>query len=102
MYTALLLHDKEEIRRKYQNKFRYVMIDEYQDTNYAQFKIVNLIAGVHQNLCVVGDDDQAIYSWRGADIRNILSFENDYQNVLKIKLEQNYRSPRSFLDAATA
>ncbi|MCF7793965.1 MAG: UvrD-helicase domain-containing protein [Candidatus Cloacimonetes bacterium] len=100
MYTAILLHEKEDIRQKYQKKFRFVMIDEYQDTNYAQFKIVNLIAKVHQNLCVVGDDDQAIYSWRGADIRNILSFETDYKNVLKIKLEQNYRSPKSFLQAA--
>ncbi len=100
MYTALLLHDHEEIRRKYEKKFKYVMIDEYQDTNYAQFKIINLIARNHQNLCVVGDDDQAIYSWRGADIRNILSFESDYKNVLKIKLEQNYRSPKSFLLAA--
>ncbi|HHE64938.1 MAG TPA: hypothetical protein ENL09_02840 [Bacteroidetes bacterium] len=100
MYTAILLHDNEKIRKKYEQKFRYVMIDEYQDTNYAQFKIVNLIARNHQNLCVVGDDDQAIYSWRGADIRNILSFESDYKNVVKIKLEQNYRSPKSILDAA--
>lgn len=100
MYTAILLHENEEIRQKYENKFRYVMIDEYQDTNYAQFKIVNLIAKNHQNLCVVGDDDQAIYSWRGADIRNILSFETDYKKVEKIKLEQNYRSPKSFLQVA--
>ena len=100
MYTAILLHDNEEIRRKYEQKFQYVMIDEYQDTNYAQFKIINLIAQKHQNLCVVGDDDQAIYSWRGADIRNILSFETDYKNVTKIKLEQNYRSPKTFLAAA--
>ncbi|MCD4796980.1 MAG: UvrD-helicase domain-containing protein [Candidatus Cloacimonetes bacterium] len=100
MYTAILLHDNENIRKKYEKKFKYVMIDEYQDTNYAQFKIVNLIAKNHQNLCVVGDDDQAIYSWRGADIRNILSFEKDYNNVLRIKLEQNYRSPDSILDAA--
>lgn len=102
MYTALLLHDHEDIRSKYKSKFRYVMIDEYQDTNYAQFKIINLIALDHQNLCVVGDDDQAIYSWRGADIRNILSFENDYKNVLKVKLEQNYRSPKSFLALANS
>ena len=102
MYTALLLHDNEVVRQKYEKKFKYVMIDEYQDTNYAQFKIVNLIAGNHQNLCVVGDDDQAIYSWRGADIRNILNFESDYKNVLKIKLEQNYRSPKTFLDVANS
>ncbi len=102
MYTAILFHDNAKVRKKYEKKFRYVMIDEYQDTNYAQFKIINLIAKDHQNLCVVGDDDQAIYSWRGADIRNILSFEADYKNVMKIKLEQNYRSPKSFLDAANS
>ena len=100
MYTAILLHDNKEIRKKYADKFKYVMIDEYQDTNYAQFKIINLIAKEHQNLCVVGDDDQAIYSWRGANISNILNFEKDYKNVLTVKLEQNYRSPKSILDAA--
>jgi DNA helicase-2/ATP-dependent DNA helicase PcrA len=100
MYTAILLHDNKEIRKKYADKFRYVMIDEYQDTNYAQFKIINLIAKEHQNLCVVGDDDQAIYSWRGANISNILNFEKDYKNVLTVKLEQNYRSPKSILDTA--
>jgi DNA helicase-2/ATP-dependent DNA helicase PcrA len=100
MYTAILLHDNKEIRKKYVDKFRYVMIDEYQDTNYAQFKIINLISKEHQNLCVVGDDDQAIYSWRGANISNILNFEKDYKNVLTVKLEQNYRSPKSILDTA--
>ena len=100
MYTALLLHDNKAVRKKYTEMFKYVMIDEYQDTNYAQFKIINLIAKEHQNICVVGDDDQAIYSWRGANIRNILNFENDYKNVLTVKLEQNYRSPKSILDAA--
>ncbi|MCK4956019.1 MAG: UvrD-helicase domain-containing protein [Candidatus Cloacimonetes bacterium] len=102
LYTALLLHDNEAIRRKYEKIFRYVMIDEYQDTNYAQFKIVNLIAGNHQNLCVVGDDDQAIYTWRGADIKNILEFEKDYKNVTIIKLEQNYRSPAVILNLANS
>jgi len=102
MYTAILLHDNESIRSKYEKMFQYVMIDEYQDTNYAQFKIVNLIAKNHQNLCVVGDDDQAIYSWRGADIRNILEFEKDYKNVVKIKLVQNYRSPKSILNLANS
>lgn len=100
MYTAILLHDNKKVRKKYSDKFKYVMIDEYQDTNYAQFKIINLIAKAHQNLCVVGDDDQAIYSWRGANISNILNFEKDYKNVLTVKLEQNYRSPKTILDAA--
>ncbi|MDN5353303.1 MAG: ATP-dependent helicase UvrD/PcrA [Candidatus Cloacimonadota bacterium] len=100
--TAYLLHDHSQILKKYQQKFRYVMIDEYQDTNYAQFKIVNLIASAHQNLCVVGDDDQAIYSWRGADIRNILNFEKDYKNVKTIKLERNYRSPKIILNLANS
>jgi DNA helicase-2/ATP-dependent DNA helicase PcrA len=100
MYVAILLHDNQEIRKKYAELFKYVMIDEYQDTNYVQFKIINLIAQEHQNLCVVGDDDQAIYSWRGADIRNILNFENDYKNVKTIKLERNYRSPVAILNLA--
>ncbi|RLC52943.1 MAG: hypothetical protein DRZ79_00335 [Candidatus Cloacimonadota bacterium] len=102
MYTAFLLHDNPEVRKKYEQKFRYIMIDEYQDTNYAQFKIINLIAEKHQNLCVVGDDDQAIYSWRGANIRNILNFRRDYKNVTIIKLEQNYRSPQTILDVANS
>lgn len=100
MYAALLLHDNLEIRSKYADLFKYVMIDEYQDTNYVQFKIVNLIAQKHQNLCVVGDDDQAIYSWRGADIRNILNFEKDYNQVKTIRLERNYRSPIAVLNLA--
>ncbi|MBN1948129.1 MAG: UvrD-helicase domain-containing protein [Candidatus Cloacimonetes bacterium] len=98
--AVFLLHDHPELLAKYQAKFSYVMIDEYQDTNYAQFKFVNLIASRHRNLCVVGDDDQAIYSWRGADIRNILNFERDYGNVTTIRLERNYRSPRSILALA--
>jgi DNA helicase II / ATP-dependent DNA helicase PcrA len=100
MYTAILLHNNQEIRKKYKNLFKYIMIDEYQDTNYVQFKIVNLIAEDHQNLCVVGDDDQAIYSWRGADIKNILNFKEDYKNVTTIKLERNYRSTIAILDLA--
>ncbi len=100
MYTVILLHENDKIQRKYEEKFKYVMIDEYQDTNYAQFKLINLVSSKHQNLCVVGDDDQAIYSWRGADIKNILNFEKDYSNVRTIKLEQNYRSPKTILDAA--
>lgn len=102
MNTAFLLHDNPDLLEQYRRKFRYVMIDEYQDTNYAQFRIINLLAKEHQNLCVVGDDDQAIYSWRGADIKNILNFEKDYKNVKTIKLEQNYRSPEIILNLANS
>jgi len=102
LWTAKLLESNAAIREKYQNQFRYVMIDEYQDTNYAQFRIIHLIASAHQNICVVGDDDQAIYSWRGATIRNILEFERDYQSVKTIRLEQNYRSTTSILDLANS
>jgi DNA helicase-2/ATP-dependent DNA helicase PcrA len=102
LWTAKLLETNEAIRDKYRKQFKYVMIDEYQDTNYAQFKLINLIASEHQNLCVVGDDDQAIYSWRGASIRNILEFEKDYKQVKTIRLEQNYRSTTSILELANS
>lgn len=102
LFTARLLATSEELRQKYQNIFRYVMIDEYQDTNQAQFTIIHQIAREHQRVCVVGDDDQAIYSFRGANLRNILEFEHDYQNVRKIRLEQNYRSTTSILHFANA
>jgi DNA helicase-2/ATP-dependent DNA helicase PcrA len=102
LYTARLLQANDAVRTKYRQLFRYVMIDEYQDTNQAQFEIVHQIAGEHQRICVVGDDDQAIYSFRGASIRNILEFERDYQNVRSIRLEQNYRSTTRILDLANA
>ncbi|MBW6514905.1 MAG: UvrD-helicase domain-containing protein, partial [Candidatus Syntrophosphaera sp.] len=102
LYTARLLKTNPTVREKYRQLFRYVMIDEYQDTNQAQFEIVHQIAGEHQRVCVVGDDDQAIYSFRGATIRNILEFERDYQNVLPIRLEQNYRSTMRILGLANS
>ena len=100
MLTVKLFQENPEVLAKYQNKFRYIMVDEYQDTNHAQYMLVKLLASSHRNLCVVGDDDQSIYAWRGADIRNILDFENDYPEAVVVKLEQNYRSTSNILDAA--
>jgi len=90
-----------EVLARYQKRYRYLLVDEYQDTNRCQFKLVTMIAHVNKNICVVGDEDQSIYSWRGADIRNILDFENVYPNANLIKLEQNYRSSKNIIDAAT-
>jgi len=89
-----------EVLEQYQNLFHYIMVDEYQDTNHAQYILINLLAKKYQNICVVGDDWQGIYSWRGANIQNILDFENDYPSAKVIKLEQNYRSTQNILDAA--
>jgi len=100
--TVSLLENQPEIRTKWQQQFRYVMIDEYQDTNAAQYKLVRLLVSSEKNLAVVGDDWQSIYSWRGADYRNILKFEHDYPGAAVIKLEQNYRSTKNILDAAHA
>lgn len=100
MLTVLLFEQNPGILDYYQQKFRYIHVDEYQDTNHAQYKLVKLLAGFHRNLCVVGDSDQSIYSWRGADIANILNFEQDYAEAVIIKLEQNYRSTQNILDAA--
>ncbi len=100
--TVHLLKDKPEIRKKWQDQFKYIMIDEYQDTNAAQYELVNLLTNERNNIAVVGDDWQSIYSWRGADFRNILKFEKDYKDCAVIKLEQNYRSTRHILDAAHA
>ena len=102
MKTVQLLEGYPDRLAHYQRAFRYVLIDEYQDTNHAQYRLANLLAGAHRNLAVVGDDDQSIYSWRGADIRNILEFERDYPEAEVIRLEQNYRSTQSILDAANA
>lgn len=96
----VLLKGFPEVLAKYQHKFRYIMIDEYQDTNPAQYEIVKLLGAVHENICVVGDDAQSIYSFRGATIQNILQFEKDYDDVKVVKLEQNYRSTKSILNVA--
>ena len=98
--TLTLLAEHPPVLDFYRNKFRYVLVDEYQDTNYAQYMLVKLLTDHSRNLCVVGDDDQSIYGWRGADIRNILDFEKDYPDAKVIKLEQNYRSTANILDAA--
>ncbi len=90
-----------EVQRKYQDKFKYVLVDEYQDTNRAQFEMILLLSEAHRNLCVVGDEDQSIYSWRGADIRNILDFEKVFSEAKLIKLEQNYRSSKKIIEAAS-
>ncbi len=98
--TVNMLKSHEEVRKKWQAQFRYVMVDEYQDTNAAQYRLVKLLTGPHKNIAVVGDDWQSIYSWRGADFRNILNFEKDYPGCSVIKLEQNYRSTKNILEAA--
>ncbi len=100
MQTVLLLKDHKHIREKYQNKFKYILVDEYQDTNRAQYELTKILAAAHKNLTVVGDDDQSIYNFRGADLRNILDFEEDYPSCKVIKLEQNYRSTQVILDGA--
>lgn len=97
-----LLRTRSEVLDKYQERFRYISVDEYQDTNHVQYEIANLLAAKYQNLMVVGDDDQSIYSWRGADITNILDFEKDFKNCKTVKLEQNYRSTGHILSAANA
>lgn len=98
--TVRLFNDHTEVRQKWQQKFKYILIDEYQDTNAAQYAIVKSLVGKEQNICVVGDDWQSIYSWRGADFTNILNFERDFKNAKVIKLEQNYRSTGAILEAA--
>ena len=101
-HTVTLLRQEPEVLDYYQQKFRYVLVDEYQDTNHLQYLLTSLLAGGRKNLCVVGDDDQSIYRFRGANIENILNFERQYENARVIRLEQNYRSTQNILDAANA
>ena len=100
--TVELFETSEQAREFYSRKFRYVMIDEYQDTNRPQYMLIRRLAEVHRNLAVVGDPDQSIYKWRGADLRNILDFERDFPEAATVRLEQNYRSTQVILDAASA
>ena len=99
-YMNVLLRDSPEALFKYQNRFQYILVDEYQDTNYAQYLIIKRLAALNQNICVVGDDSQSIYGFRGADIQNILNFKRDYPNTRIFKLEQNYRSTQNIVNAA--
>ena len=100
LYAVRLLQEREDARQYYQNKFRYVLVDEYQDVNHAQYILTKLLSDKYRNLCVVGDDDQGVYSWRGADVGIILKFEHDYADATILKLEQNYRSTGNILEAA--
>ena len=100
LFAVDLLKNNPDVRRHYEDKFEYILVDEYQDTNRCQYELVQLLTGEKQNICVVGDDDQSIYAFRGADIRNILDFEKDYPDTRVLRLEQNYRSTQNILDAA--
>ncbi|SYZ74438.1 ATP-dependent DNA helicase PcrA [Candidatus Zixiibacteriota bacterium] len=103
IYRAVqLLEGSEPVRAKYQERFKYILVDEYQDTNHSQYRLLRHLVGPHMNICVVGDEDQSIYGWRGADITNILNFEHDFPGARIIKMEQNYRSTQNILEAASA
>ncbi|HEV7499010.1 MAG TPA: UvrD-helicase domain-containing protein, partial [Vicinamibacteria bacterium] len=100
--TVRLLREHEEVRAHYRRRYRYLLVDEYQDTNHPQYEIVKQIGGEHRNVCVVGDDDQSIYGWRGADIQKILGFHHDFEGAKVVRLQTNYRSTRPILDAANS
>ena len=100
LLAVRLLEENPDVLEKYRRKFRYVLVDEYQDTNHPQYRLVQLLCSESRNICVVGDDDQSIYGWRGADIRNILDFEKDFEGAKVVRLEQNYRSTKAILDCA--
>lgn len=102
LLSVQLLQENEAVREKYQDRFQYILVDEYQDTNHAQYLLTKILAAKWKNICVVGDADQSIYAWRGADIRNIVDFQKDYPKAATIKLEQNYRSTKTILHAANA
>ena len=98
--TVRLLRDHADILTRYQKRYRHILVDEYQDTNHPQYEIVRSLGGKHRNVCVVGDDDQSIYGWRGADIKKILNFQSDFKGAKVVRLQTNYRSTRAILDAA--
>ena len=100
LLSVRLFEENTEVLEKYRRKFKYVLVDEYQDTNYPQYRLLQLLCSENRNICVVGDDDQSIYGWRGADIRNILEFEKDFAGAKVVRLEQNYRSTKAILDCA--
>ena len=102
LFTQRLLKASAETREKYNRRYRYILVDEYQDTNRPQYELMRMLAGSEHNVCAVGDEDQSIYSWRGADIRNILEFEQDFPEARIVRLEQNYRSTQNILQAASA
>src|SRR5690349_18884494 len=102
LYAVRVLKASSEVREKYNRRYRYILVDEYQDTNRPQYELMRMLAGSEHNVCAVGDEDQSIYSWRGADIRNILEFEKDFPNTKIIRLEQNYRSTQNILQAASS
>ena len=102
MLPVRILEQNPDVLEQYRKRFRHILVDEYQDTNRAQYRFVSLLGSVHGNVTVVGDDDQSIYGWRGADIRNILDFENDFHGARIVRLEENYRSTPQILAVANA